>query len=193
MAVQTYRRYVEEQTALLTEATRAFVAAVLDGDLGAADRYAPARIPYERIEPVAEAFGNQDPLIDIRADGVGGDVKFTGFHRLERAIFRDRSLRRMRPVARQLDANVRRLAKRIPTLKLQPEQIANGANSLLSEVSKSKITGEEERYSRIDLVDFQANLDGARAAFDAVGGILGTKAPSLYGRSRTSSRTSTPG
>jgi iron uptake system component EfeO len=53
-------------------------------------------------------------------------------------------------------------------VKLEPSQIANGAVELLGEVSKSKITGEEERYSHIDLVDFEANVAGARAAFDAV-------------------------
>ena len=46
------------------------------------------------------------------------------------------------------------------TVELEPEQIANGANELLAEVSASKITGEEERYSHIDLVDFEANVEG---------------------------------
>ena len=53
------------------------------------------------------------------------------------------------------------------TVELEPAQIANGAVELLGEVSKSKITGEEERYSHTDLVDFEANVDGAKAAFDA--------------------------
>ena len=52
--------------------------------------------------------------------------------------------------------------------ELEPAQIANGAVELLGEVSKSKITGEEERYSHIDLVDFEANVDGAASAFDSV-------------------------
>ncbi|HEY3672873.1 MAG TPA: EfeM/EfeO family lipoprotein [Acidimicrobiia bacterium] len=32
----------------------------------------------------------------------------------------------------------------------------------------TKITGEEERYSHLDLVDFEANVEGALAAFEAV-------------------------
>ena len=47
---------------------------------------------------------------------------------------------------------------------LQPASIANGAVGLLNEVSTSKITGEEERYSRTDLVDFEANVQGSQAA-----------------------------
>ena len=54
------------------------------------------------------------------------------------------------------------------TVELEPAQIGNGANDLLGEVAKSKITGEEERYSHLDLLDFQANVTGARAAFDAI-------------------------
>ena len=32
-------------------------------------------------------------------------------------------------------------------------------------MSKSKVTGEEERYSHIDLLDFQANVEGSEQAF----------------------------
>jgi iron uptake system component EfeO len=53
-------------------------------------------------------------------------------------------------------------------VKLQAVQIANGANELLGEVSASKITGEEERYSHIDLVDFKANVEGSERAFEDV-------------------------
>ena len=58
------------------------------------------------------------------------------------------------------------------TVKLEPAQIANGAVELLGEVSKSKITGEEERYSHTDLLDFEANVEGAKAAFEAVKPLL---------------------
>ena len=57
-------------------------------------------------------------------------------------------------------------------VELQPAGIANGSVELLNEVSSSKITGEEERYSRTDLVDFEANVQGSQAAFDAVKPLL---------------------
>ena len=50
----------------------------------------------------------------------------------------------------------------MPTIKLEPAQIANGAVELMNEVATSKITGEEDRYSHTDLWDFDANDDGAR-------------------------------
>jgi iron uptake system component EfeO len=66
-------------------------------------------------------------------------------------------------------------------VKLEPAQVGNGANELLGEVSKSKITGEEERYSHLDLLDFQANITGARAAFDAIRPALDTRDRPLAG------------
>jgi iron uptake system component EfeO len=167
-AVADYRRYVEGQTLLLVRRTRAFVAAMQAGNLRLAkQRYAQARVPYERIEPVAESFGVLDPAIDARA----GDVpqkSWTGFHPIERILWVRGTTSGTRALALKLLHDVRTLQARVKTVKLEPAQIANGSVELLNEVSKSKITGEEERYSRLDLVDFQANLDGSRHAFESV-------------------------
>ena len=85
----------------------------------------------------------------------------------------------MAPVAEQLLADVEELQQKVKSVDLQAVQIANGANELLGEVSASKITGEEERYSHIDLVDFEANVEGAEAAFEAVEPLLSEKDPKL--------------
>jgi iron uptake system component EfeO len=69
------------------------------------------------------------------------------------------------PVADKLTADVAKLKKLATGLHYQPAELANGAVELLDEVSKSKITGEEERYSHIDLLDFQANVEGSEQAF----------------------------
>ena len=70
------------------------------------------------------------------------------------------------------------------SVPLQPAQIANGAKSLLDEVAASKITGEEDRYSHTDLWDFQANVDGAKAAIVAVTPILAKGDPELLSEIR---------
>ena len=86
-AVASYRAYVEQQTALLVTTTRRFVAALRSGDLPAAKRaYAVARVPYERIEPVAESFGGLDPAIDARSGDVPA-ARWTGFHPIERTLW----------------------------------------------------------------------------------------------------------
>jgi iron uptake system component EfeO len=180
-AIADYRRYLEENTTALVTATKPFVAAVVAGNVTAAQtRYAAARIPYERIEPVAESFGSLDPRIDARENDVPAS-EFRGFHRIEKALWEEGTTRGMAPVAEQLGADVEELAEKVRTVELQAVQIANGANELLGEVSASKITGEEERYSHIDLVDFEANVEGSEAAFEAVRGLLDESDPDLSG------------
>jgi iron uptake system component EfeO len=180
-AVAKYREYLEENTDELVAKTKPFVAAVVAGDVAAAKSlYAAARAPYERIEPVAESFGDLDPRIDARENDVPAS-EFEGFHRIEKALWEEGTAKGMAPVARQLQANVEELAKKVETVELQAVQIANGANELLGEVSASKITGEEERYSHTDLYDFEANVEGAEAAFEAVKPLLDKSDPELSG------------
>jgi iron uptake system component EfeO len=167
-AISVYRAYVEQQTKQLGEASAKFIDAVKAGDVAKAKAlYAKARIPYERIEPVAESFGTLDPKIDAREGDVPAD-QWTGFHPIEQALWERGTLAGMGTLADQLTTDIGELQARVQTVQLEPAQIANGAVELLGEVSKSKITGEEERYSHTDLVDFQANVEGAEAAYNSL-------------------------
>src|SRR6185503_13768873 len=107
--------------------------------------------------------------------------EFEGFHRIEKALWEEGTTAGMAPVAEQLQRDVDALAAKVKGVELQPVQIAEGANGLLGEVSASKITGEEERYSHIDLVDFEANVEGSEAAFEAVKPLLDESDPDLSG------------
>jgi iron uptake system component EfeO len=178
-AIARYRAYLEKNTGGLVAATGPFVAAILAGDIAEAKRlYPAARIPYERIEPVAESFGNLDPRIDARANDVKPS-EFEGFHRIEKALWVEGTTAGLAPVAKQLLADMEELQQKVKSVELQAVQIANGANELLGEVSASKITGEEERYSHVDLVDFEANVEGAEAAFEAVKPLVAEADPEL--------------
>ena len=64
-------------------------------------------------------------------------------------------------------------------LTFTADQIANGSRGLLDEVATGKVTGEEEYWSRTDLWDFQANVDGARVGFDGLRPLLQTKEAEL--------------
>jgi iron uptake system component EfeO len=168
-AVYSYRTYVETETRALVDTTAFLAGAVRAGDLPAAKvAYAPARLHYERIEPIAESFGDLDPLIDMRADDVTPTTPFTGFHALEQQMFEKNTLDGAPALADGLAANTGRLAELVKTVEITPLTMGNGAKSLLDEVAKSKVTGEEERYSRIDLLDFAGNVDGAKYAYSAL-------------------------
>ena len=164
-ATTGYAAYVKDQAAQLVRATTSFVGALTAGDLATAKQlYAPARVSYERIEPVAESFGDLDPQIDARAGDVPA-ASWGGFHRIEQILWTGGTTAGTAPYATKLLADVRRLDTLVQTATYQPAQLANGATELLDEIAKSKITGEEERYSHTDLVDFKANVDGSKQAF----------------------------
>ncbi len=179
-ATAGYDSYVQDQVAQLVAAANAFTAAVKDGDIAKAKSlYGPARLLYERIEPVAESFGDLDPQIDGRADGAATPADFTGFHRIEMALWQDNNIADMGRMADKLAADVLKLNVLVATADYQPAQLANGAAELLDEIGASKITGEEEHYSHIDLLDFQGNLEGAHKAFDLLTTALTTVDPTL--------------
>jgi len=165
-AITAYKAYVVEQTAELVKGTKAFTDAVKAGDIEKAKSlYAPTRQYYERIEPIAELFSDLDGSIDAREDDYeqkAADPKFTGFHRLEKALFGDNSVKGIEQYATQLNSDVLELQKRINELAFPPSKVVGGAAGLIEEVAASKISGEEDRYSHTDLWDFQANIDGAQ-------------------------------
>jgi iron uptake system component EfeO len=179
-AIADYTEYLLENSKELTANTKPFVAAVEAGELAKAKQiYPKPRINYERIEPVAESFGDLDPRIDARENDVPKS-EFGGFHRIEKALWEEDTTKGMKPVAEGLQEDVEELEELIKgDVKIQAVEIANGANELLTEVSTSKITGEEERYSHIDLVDFLANVEGSQVAFEAVAPLMEKKDPKL--------------
>jgi iron uptake system component EfeO len=57
--------------------------------------------------------------------------------------------------------------------------MANGAKELLDEVATGKVTGEEERYSHTDLVDFKANVEGAEKSYELLKAVAKENNPAL--------------
>lgn len=164
--IAEYKVYVTQEVAQLVTQTKAFTDAIKKGDLALARKlYAPTRQHYERIEPIAELFSDLDGSIDAREDDFeqkAADPKFTGFHRLEKILFGDNTTKGADKFADQLYKDTLELQQRISGLTFAPNKVVGGAAGLIEEVAASKISGEEDRYSRTDLWDFQANVDGAQ-------------------------------
>ena len=165
-AVADYRAYVQGKADALVPLVAQFTAAVKAGDVATAKAlYAPSREPWEAVEPVAESFGDLDPRIDLREADLEPGQEWTGWHRLEKALWVDGSTAGLAPVADQLVADIADLRDRVATAELTTASIGNGAKELLDEVATGKVTGEEEAFSHTDLVDFAANVEGAEKAF----------------------------
>ena len=139
---------------------------MLAGDVELAkELYAPAREPWERIEPIAAQLGDYDPNIDARDGDVPAD-EWRGFHKIEQALWEKNTTDGMDKYARWLLEDVQSLEVEVEDLELEPEDLVIGSVELLNEVSAGKITGEEERYSHTDLYAIQANVEGSEVAFE---------------------------
>lgn len=171
-AVAAYRQYTLDQAEETLPKAKVFADAVKAGDIEAAKKaYAESRIGWERTEPVAESFGDIDPKVDLREDGLeeGQDLEkdWTGWHRLERSLWQDKKITaRDEELADLLIEDLTVWQKKVGTAEITPTSMANGAKELLDEVATGKVTGEEERYSHTDLVDFKANVEGAEKSYE---------------------------
>jgi iron uptake system component EfeO len=178
-AVEDYRAYVVEESEQLVEETGVFTEAVISGDVDAAkEQFGPAREHWERIEPIAASLGDLDPAIDAREGDVPAD-EWTGFHRIEKALWEENTTEGQEEYARQLQADVEQVQEQVEGAELRPEDLVTGSVELLNEVSAGKITGEEDRYSHTDLYDINANIEGSEAAFEALRPALEERDPEL--------------
>lgn len=179
-AVDNYKKYVQEQADEMVARIQSFTDAVKAGNVDEAKRLYPlARVNYERIEPIAESFGDLDPRIDAREADVEDLSQWTGIHRIEKALWVDNSLEGMAKYADQLLADVKELQKQISAFELEPKGMVAGAMELLNEAATSKITGEEEIFSHLDLVDFAANVEGSKTVYLSIIPALNEKNPDL--------------
>ncbi|MET0927886.1 MAG: iron uptake system protein EfeO, partial [Aeromicrobium sp.] len=110
-AADGYARYVKSQSDALIDKTTEFVDAVKAGNVDEAKTLFPiARTYWERIEPVAEKFGDLDPITDGREpDAIAEGVDFTGWHRIEKQLWVENNTEGMDVYADQLLDNVKQI------------------------------------------------------------------------------------
>jgi iron uptake system component EfeO len=180
-AVAEYRKYAQDQADETLPRVETFAKAVKAGDLRAAkNAYAISRLGWERTEPVAESFGDIDPKVDVREDGLEDGQKWTGWHRLEKALWQDANIgAEEKTLADQRVTDLKDWQQRVGTAEITPTSMANGAKELLDEVATGKVTGEEDRYAHTDLVDFKGNVEGAQKAYELLKPVAQKNDPAL--------------
>ena len=128
-AAREYQEYVDGQSEMLVDRTEGFVAAVKAGNVEEAKKlYAPSRVPWERVEPIAEKFGTLDPEVDAR-EGDVPDRQWTGFHRIEQALWVEDTTEGQDEYADELMADVERLERKVDNVKLQASDPSSGRSS----------------------------------------------------------------
>ncbi|PJG86616.1 iron uptake system protein EfeO [Conservatibacter flavescens] len=168
---QAYHQFVIEQIDHLVTDTEKFVDYLKQGNLEKAKVLYPlARMYFERSEPIAESFGDLDPRIDARLADLTEEGKtendWSGFHKIEKILWEENTTQGTAAIADQLLKDVKELRAKIPTAEVTPELMITGAVDLLNEVSTTKVTGEEEIFSKTDLYDFKANIEGAEKIYE---------------------------
>lgn len=149
------------------------------------------RIDYREVDYLAEAdqLKEDDPTF----------TEWLGFHRMEKDLWvpakdalnadgtnawegwQASTPDQRKVIADTLVADVEKLYEEVHSPDFIKEQqvnvgtVSNGASGLLEEIATGKVTGEENWWSHYDLWDFQANLQGARIAFDLVAPIAERK------------------
>ncbi|MEO7058721.1 MAG: iron uptake system protein EfeO [Lapillicoccus sp.] len=173
-----YAAYVTGVITDMQAAVAELRTAVDSGDVDASKKaYAAVRPFYEKVESDVEGFiepgadptanaGNLDYLVDMRGSNLDPAVGWSGMHAIERDLWQGGKITvQTKKYAADLQTNIGKLTAVAKTLTYKPEDLANGAAGLLEEVQSGKITGEEEEFSHLDLVDFSANVEGAQQAF----------------------------
>ncbi|WP_073522484.1 iron uptake system protein EfeO [Pseudomonas fluorescens] len=162
-----FRVYLSGQGGALVKAVTALQQAIAAGDLAQAQAlYVPAREAYQRLAPASQRLAELDNAINARADYFEQreqDPAFSGFHRLEYSLFQQHSLDGLAPAAQRLVTDVTTLKQQLLAQSLPPEQLVSiVVRNLNSLADVRAASGEEERYSHIDLNGFAANLQVAR-------------------------------
>jgi iron uptake system component EfeO len=133
-ANRQYAAYVRNETDQLLAETRRFAKRFTSGDDDAARHLYPrARVHWERIETVAESFGDLDPRMDLREADLAEGQKWTGWHRIEKDLwppesgYQPMSARQRTAVADRLVADTEELHRRVQDMTFTADQIGNCA------------------------------------------------------------------
>jgi iron uptake system EfeUOB component EfeO/EfeM len=172
-----FRVYLSSQGTALIKAVTALEQAIEAGDLNQAQAlYVPARAAYQRVAPAAQRLAELDNSINARADYFEKreqDPGFVGFHRIEYALFQQRNLDGLAPVAQRLVTDVGTLKQQMLAQSLPPEQLVSILVRNLNTLADVRASsGEEERYSHTDLNGFAANLYVTRKVVDLLRPLL---------------------
>lgn len=165
-AMKSFHDYLAGNADMLVTATKAFTSAVRSGDTAKAKQeYVIAHPYHERVETITDNFGDLDTAIDQRP-AAGTDLStVTGFHRLERALWGDKSVSGLSAIADKLDTDVATLRDGIHKTDISADEFLKGASALMLEVGNRNTSQDEDAFSHTDLYDIAGNVEGAEKGF----------------------------
>jgi iron uptake system EfeUOB component EfeO/EfeM len=142
-----------------------------------------AHLQYERLGAVYDAFGDFNDEINGRADGLAGGVdnpKFTGFLRLEYALWHNQPQATVVKVTTTLDHDVHALIKAFPSQNLAVTDVPLRAHEIIENALEFELTGDTDEGSHTNLATVRANVDGDRSVLSALRKLMLARDPALY-------------
>lgn len=167
-AIDAYKAWANSEVDSLLTDSETLVKHLKAGDFeNAKTAYLTARVHFERIEPIAEQIGELDGFIDRREADLENGETWRGFHAIEKQLWTGKpNADELSKLGDQLLTDIKSLKEVVGQVSLTADNLTEGAVDLLNEVATSKITGEEEIFSKSDLNVFVANVDGAKQIFE---------------------------
>ncbi|WP_139974005.1 iron uptake system protein EfeO [Ochrobactrum sp. CGA5] len=171
-ALAEYQIYLSTEVAGFQKAVAALSTAIASGNLEAAQAtYGPAREAYARIAPVSEAFSDLDTAINARADYFEKreqDPAFGGLHRIEYALFEQKSVDGLALIVGKLEQDATALKERIRGLRISPDRMMAGTASALNRFASTAPDADEDRYAHTDLQALSGLLEGSGKTADVL-------------------------
>ena len=177
--IKRYRVYAEHWNAHLASAAVSLQAALVEGSRNAAKReWERAFADYLHLGPVR---GLLPAALMRRLAGMpptSGGRDFTGLHRIERGLWTDASLRRLVPVATDLQRAIARAQRLLPRVRITPLAYGRRAHEILQDARRDLLNGVQVPWSGEGLL-------GTAAAVATTREVVLTLTPLLQGRGGT--------
>ncbi len=156
-SVEAYVRQVRREEDHLVRLAERLASAARAGDVAAARAlYARARRAWGQVR-ADDTAARHEPHEDLAA-----------WHVLERALWVHHYRSRAAPAADRLAAELHAVQGRAAASPEPVATLTGAAMALLDVVATDQVTGQEEHFSHLDLVDAAASIAGARSAYVAV-------------------------
>jgi iron uptake system EfeUOB component EfeO/EfeM len=182
-SVNAYRVDVTAGLARLATDIDHLGALVDAGELSEAKRaWLVAHLDYERLGAAYDTFGAFNDEIDGRPNGLPlgvNDPSWTGFLRLERALWHNQPAATVASVANQLDGYVHGLVAAFPDEPIDPNDLSLRTHEILENTLQFQLTGGTDQGSNTGLATALANVEGTQMTLAAIAPPLEKRDPAL--------------
>jgi high-affinity iron transporter len=141
-----------------------------------------AHLDYARLGAAYDTFADFNDEIDGRPNGLPqgvDDPNWTGFLRLEYALWHNQPPATVAAVADELDAYVHQLVTAFPEQSTAPNDLSLRTHEILENTLQFELTGETDQGSHTGLATSEANVQGTEMTLAAITPLLRRNDPTV--------------